>query len=485
MALEPVLVEGLRGNRAVLVSAGRGHLATVTEAGDVMCLGVGTDGRLGNGTDCDSFEMCRAGARDRHDGWDEESAVMVACGYFHTAATTRSGTCYLWGFGGRGQLGAGDLESRALPTPVPAHHFNGESVRFVACGLMQTLAVTCNGRLFSWGGGECGQLGLGDVEDRLHPCLVSMPPEDGDAAQGPQQPVSAACAGSYLSAVITASGCLYTFGLGDDGQLGQGDVKLCSMPGRVQGLPSVCQAAAGGAHMACVTRDGQLFTWGNGKHGQLGLGPRALSCSVPWMVGGELSSKIVVASSCGLDHTAALSAEGQIYTWGMSRGGRLGRAQAQAPVSSSSVEVWVNCFEPAHVRVARSREGGHPEQGEMHAECDDQGAPALHTKEVRHDSEGGDCRPSAEQERLGRCRELPPELCCALAMGVHESLGAVSGLQVLPAEMIERFAEAAAPWPCAWRCGAVSAGVVGLMGGGVEEPTSSPAPSPRGEVGPG
>lgn len=39
----------------------------------------------------------------------------------------------------------------------------------VACGFAYTAAVTASGELFTWGAGENGRLGLGDVEDRHTP----------------------------------------------------------------------------------------------------------------------------------------------------------------------------------------------------------------------------------------------------------------------------------------------------------------------------
>ena len=42
----------------------------------------------------------------------------------------------------------------------------------VACGGSHCLAVDDQGRLFSWGHGSNGRLGLGDTEDRHDPCCV-------------------------------------------------------------------------------------------------------------------------------------------------------------------------------------------------------------------------------------------------------------------------------------------------------------------------
>eukprot|EP00802_Teleaulax_amphioxeia_P009873 Tamp_09895.p1 GENE.Tamp_09895~~Tamp_09895.p1 ORF type:complete len:632 (+),score=69.99 Tamp_09895:203-1897(+) len=334
----------------------------VTEDGRVLTLGVGTDGRLGSGTDAPSVEArCAAGL-------DAERAVMVACGHFHTAAVTASGKLYLWGFGGCGQLAVGDWTSRLRPTPVPARSLGGERVEYVACGLMQTAAVTSQGNLYAWGGGEYGQLGLGDDKDRPHPCIVHFPSVLDPECRRPGSRIISACCGSYFTAAVTADGHLYTWGLGDDGQLGCENCTVRYLPGLVSGLPHpVCVAAAGDAHMACASRHGTLYTWGAGKEGQLGLGMATTSSRVPRIVGG-IESEVIVSVSCGSDHTAAVAADGAVYTFGMARGGRLGLPETR--VLMHGVEVWTNRFQPSRV---------------THCAAPDPSArPAMHSEDACH-----------------------------------------------------------------------------------------------------
>ena len=185
-----------------------------------------------------------------------------------------------------------------------------------------------------------------------------------------------------------------------------------------------------------------------------------LSSSVPRQVGGKISSKTVVTSCCGSDHTAAVTLEGEVYTFGMARGGRLGLPQAQAHIVASDMEIWVNCFEPARVNAVQNVE----RVGKEEAMC----SPAsAGSSQARQHSSRHDSSPDREVRRVGRCRDLPVGGRCALAMGAHDALGANSGLQVLPGEMLESIAEAAGSWPLDWKPGAVCAGLVRLMGGRV------------------
>ena len=55
----------------------------------------------------------------------------------------------------------------------------------------------------------------------------------------------------------------------------------------------VTQVACGGSHSACVTAEGHLYTWGRGRYGRLGHGdsddqsrPKLVETLVGWKVSG-------------------------------------------------------------------------------------------------------------------------------------------------------------------------------------------------------
>ena len=68
-----------------------------------------------------------------------------------------------------------------------------------------------DGRVWAFGHGGFGRLGVGDARRRMVPTLV----ED-------LEYVSKAFAAAYHSLAITAGGYLYTWGRGGNGQLGHG-----------------------------------------------------------------------------------------------------------------------------------------------------------------------------------------------------------------------------------------------------------------------
>jgi hypothetical protein len=83
-----------------------------------------------------------------------------------------------------------------------------------------------------------------------------------------------------------------------------------------------------------LTADGQIFTWGSNGGGQLGNNSTA-SSPVPVAVdmSGALAGKTVVAIAASDYHRVALTADGQVFAWGSNSYGQLGNnSTANSPV---------------------------------------------------------------------------------------------------------------------------------------------------------
>ncbi|NXA36467.1 HERC5 ligase, partial [Eudromia elegans] len=120
-------------------------------------------------------------------------------------------------------------------------------------------------------------------------------------------------------------GELFAWGQNAHGQLGVGR-QLCSArdPQLVEGLRGVAlaQLAAGAAHSLAVSVSGAVYSWGKNASGQLGLGhtedrdcPSYITALQHWKT---------VFISCGEDHTAVLSKDGLVCTFGAGEAGQLG-----------------------------------------------------------------------------------------------------------------------------------------------------------------
>ncbi|XP_012088011.1 ultraviolet-B receptor UVR8 isoform X2 [Jatropha curcas] len=225
----------------------------------------------------------------------------------------------------------------------------GPGVRIinVAAGGRHTLALSVSdmGQVWGWGYGGEGQLGLGSrikmvSSPHLIPCIdTSASGKDRSliAHQGSMDPSAQtpkfhgsyvkeiACGGRH-SAVITDAGALFTFGWGLYGQCGQGSTNDLLRPTSVPSLSGtrVESISAGLWHTVCITTDGHVYSFGGNQFGQLGTGTDQAETQPRQLDAASLEGKRGKLVSCGARHSAILTDDGQVYSWGWNKYGQLG-----------------------------------------------------------------------------------------------------------------------------------------------------------------
>ena len=72
---------------------------------------------------------------------------------------------------------------------------------------------------------------------------------------------------------------------------------------------------------------GYVFSFGCNKDGQLGVGDQSIKFSTAPLLVSDLANKSISPSmiSCGGNHTALVTADGDIYLWGSNFKGQCGR----------------------------------------------------------------------------------------------------------------------------------------------------------------
>ncbi|MFZ4059035.1 MAG: LamG-like jellyroll fold domain-containing protein, partial [Ferruginibacter sp.] len=92
----------------------------------------------------------------------------------------------------------------------------------------------------------------------------------------------------YSKAAIKTNGTLWTWGINDAGQLGQGDAISRSSPVQV-GVYNWSSVQMGYRHIAALRDNNYLFTWGNNANGQLGDGT-VTNRNSPVIIGGAIAN---------------------------------------------------------------------------------------------------------------------------------------------------------------------------------------------------
>jgi hypothetical protein len=85
---------------------------------------------------------------------------------------TDDGRVYSFGSGIGGRLGHGSSEDKLTPKLIQQVQLEGKFVVQVACGWLCSMALTSDGRLYTWGKGESGCLGHGSELSSAVPSVV-------------------------------------------------------------------------------------------------------------------------------------------------------------------------------------------------------------------------------------------------------------------------------------------------------------------------
>ncbi|KAE9617418.1 hypothetical protein Lal_00034743 [Lupinus albus] len=220
-------------------------------------------------------------------------------------------------------------------------------VYHIACGVRHASLLTRQGEVFTWGEESGGRLGHGFRKNVVQPRLVEALASTA---------VDFVACGEFHSCAVTTAGDLYTWGDGthNAGLLGHGTDISHWIPKRIAGPLEGLQVAfvsCGPWHTAMISSNGQLFTFGDGTFGALGHGDRE-NVSYPREVESLLGLR-TIAAACGVWHTAAVVeiivtqssasvSSGKLFTWGDGDKGRLGHGDKEARLKPTCVSALID-----------------------------------------------------------------------------------------------------------------------------------------------
>ncbi len=351
----PVRVKNLED--VIAVSAGGEHSLALTSDGRVWAWGGNVLGSLGDGSTTDSLLPQQVPLLS--------NVVAIDAGTFQSVAVLSDGSLRTWGGNVFAQLGHGYFWFRPEPVAVK----NLSRIHLVGAGLEHALAADGAGNVKAWGTNNRYQVGDGTTTRRFSPVSVPLPNRpltlaagathslasyqpagsssntivawggnaygeslagtDGDDIEIPSvstataSAVRALVAGYYESPTdtfrghslfISAGGSVSGAGDHTTNQLGLGAVPSPVLAITLQGAyPSpVIALATGTSHTMALTASGQVFTWG-------GTSP-----ATPTVVGGALAGVGVRSIGAGKDNSFAILQDGSLYAWGANSRGQLG-----------------------------------------------------------------------------------------------------------------------------------------------------------------
>lgn len=322
------------------------EVAVSKETARVLTLGQGDVGQLGLGEDI--LERKKPALVKSLEGLD---IVQVECGGMHTVALSDDGKVYTWGCNDEGGLGRvtsstdGDEFIAGL-----VKEMEGVNVVMVCAGDSHTMALSDNGIVYGWGTYRdgSGQVGLQADGSKHEPIVILALQND---------PVIKIASGNDHTAALTKSGNIYTWGCAEQGQLGRIMGCFASRGGR-RGLQYILNPKqvrdrrrglkfkdvfCGSYSTFALAQDGAVFAWGLNNYGQLGTGDVETQYG-PVKIESltSLLSDECVSIASGQHHTIVLDAAGKVYAMGRAEYGRLGLGE---DAKETSLPVLVTALE--------------------------------------------------------------------------------------------------------------------------------------------
>jgi alpha-tubulin suppressor-like RCC1 family protein len=305
--------------------------------GVVYGAGLNTNGTLGDGTFSERHLVAPALG-------GLTGVTQVSAGAYHALARKSDGTVWSWGAGvnSYGQLGRGGLPG--LPSPVttlPAGTYDA-----VAAGGDFSLALRNDGTVWAWGANNQGQLGDGTI----------LPRAGAGQVTGLSLPIIAIAAGYEHAMALANDGTVYTWGIGQDGTIGNATSGLAvnsPTPSHLPAFASPATAIAAGArHSMALLTDGTVRAWGYNADGELGDGTFTLRTTPVAVLTATSPSPVILTGvaaisasiagwtdifedvspgcastpvpPCFGEHSLALMSDGTVMAWGLNNKGQLG-----------------------------------------------------------------------------------------------------------------------------------------------------------------
>ena len=238
-------------------------------------------------------------------------ASVTNSSQYRTFATKTDGTMWSWGAGNFGLSGKSDAVARSVPSQIGAL----TTWATVNGGHRVCMAVKTDNTLWAWGDGGDGR--LGDSNGANH--AISSPVQIGDLTDW-----SSVKVGTNVCIAIKTDGTMWSWGLKNNGKLGQGALVDISSPVQIGALTTWATQDAGGEHCGCIKTDGTLWTWGKNNDGQLGDGT-VRSRSSPVQITDDTNW---ASLALGDTFSVAIKTDGTMWTWGGYTSGKLGQSVA-------------------------------------------------------------------------------------------------------------------------------------------------------------
>ncbi len=316
----PVAVN-MGGNKIKKIAAGDSYSVALREDGQMVYtwgynIALGT----GNGEQSDSTVPIQVLMTGVLQG---KTITNIAASSRTVLVLTQDGLLFSWGENSGYQLGSGDSVVYIARSPVTVNLSAlpaGSKITQISLSYESGYALTNTSTVLAWGSNANGLLlqnaafTHSDVPFVINTAIVGN--------------ISAIKAVGTTGMIISQSKQVYTFGVNDNGAMGDGKESIPVSPlgpiistdisGPIQ--DAICSENGGIA----ITTSGVAYTWGANYEATLGFNSEVVDPPRITLHTGVLLGKEIVAVAAGYGFTLAVSTDGNMFAWGDNTYGCLG-----------------------------------------------------------------------------------------------------------------------------------------------------------------
>lgn len=287
----------------------------LTTHGQVYSWGKNNSGQLGQGSNSEDI------LKPRHiESLGDVNIVDIEAGSNYAMALSDQGQLYIWGADAYGVQGNDYLHPDNLaPTPI----LMGETITQMHAAQHTALALNDMGEVYVWGRGASYATGVGNTMSLYSPTKMTFPNN---------ATIQYITQGWGYGFAISTDQQLYAWGTGAQWAFLSNQTVQYSKPTNItSSLPEdinvqdIHMIKGGSAHVAILTKQGDLYTWGLDDQGQLGNGSGRSDMNAPYKVQTTVNQNAQISSIVlGEYTTVGLTSDKTAFAFGKSTNYQLG-----------------------------------------------------------------------------------------------------------------------------------------------------------------
>lgn len=240
---------------------------------------------------------------------------LIEAGNNFSAAVNHKGQLYTWGLNNYGQLGHGNYENVNKPKLV--NSLKDKNIARISLGTTQTFVVTKDGFLYSFGNNASNSLGLDSLNESFTTPVLN------NFFTSLNIKISNVVSNNDTTLALTTDGRIYSWGNNDNYQLGH--LNSSNIPQLVEFdyiNETFIDVELQENIVVALTKSGDVYTWGKNINNTLGYYIDSDYQILPKKV--EIENNKIIQIAAGIDHTVVLTNNDDLYVWGLNDFGQLG-----------------------------------------------------------------------------------------------------------------------------------------------------------------